>query len=48
MAKRFTKKRKNVTSDLDPATAAQQKLNARLRQRAERALRKRRRDKSHQ
>ena len=48
MAKRFTKKRKTVTSALDPAAAAQQKLHARLRQRADRALRKRRREKSHQ
>jgi hypothetical protein len=47
MSKRFTK-RKATTSSTDPATVAQEKLYARLRQRAVRALRKRRRDKSHQ
>jgi hypothetical protein len=48
MAKRFTKKRKNVSSGTDTATSAQDKVYARLRARAERALRKRRREKSHQ
>lgn len=43
MAKKFTKKPKVTT-----ASTAQDKLNARLRERANRALRKRRRDKSHQ
>jgi hypothetical protein len=47
MTKRFTK-RKSATSSTDPATIAQQKMNARLRERADRALRKRRRIKSGQ
>lgn len=42
MAKRFTKKPKTATTD------PQQKMHERLRARAERALRKRRREKSHQ
>ena len=47
MPKRFTK-RKSATQDLDPAAQAQQKLNERLRRRADRALLKRRRIKSGQ
>jgi hypothetical protein len=48
MSKRtFTKKRK-ATQDLDPTALAQQKMNERLRRRADRALLKRRRAKSGQ
>lgn len=47
MAKKFTKRRPAAAST-DTATSAQQKLNDRLRERANRALRKRRREKSHQ
>ena len=46
MSKRFTKKK--PAPAVDAATAAQQKTNARLHERAVRALRKRRRAKSHQ
>lgn len=46
MAKRFTKRA--VAKDTDPATLAKQKTAARLRDRANRALRKRRRAKSGQ
>jgi hypothetical protein len=47
MSKRFTKKTV-ATPDLDPATLAQEKTYDRLRERAKRALRKRRRAKSGQ
>ncbi|MDX2086983.1 MAG: hypothetical protein SFX73_03985 [Kofleriaceae bacterium] len=47
MSKRFTKKTA-TKSDLDPATLAQEKMYERLRNRSKRALRKRRRAKSHQ
>ena len=47
MSKRFTKK-KAATSNLDPATLAQQKMFERLRNRAKRTLLKRRRAKSGQ
>jgi hypothetical protein len=47
MSKRkFTKR--TAAKDLDPAALAQQKLNARLRERCNRALLKRRRAKSGQ
>lgn len=46
MSKRFTKKA--AKPNLDPATLAQEKTNERLRNRAKRALLKRRRAKSHQ
>ena len=48
MSKRKFTKRKAATANVDPATAAQQKIFARLRQRQARALLKRRRDKSGQ
>lgn len=48
MSKRFTKKKTVATPDLDPATLAQQKTFERLRNRAKRALLKRRRAKSGQ
>lgn len=47
MSKKFTKRRA-ATPSSDPATLEQQKLNQRLRERCVRALRKRRRAKSHQ
>lgn len=47
MSKKFSK-RKVVKHDLDPATLAQQKTNERLRRRVNRALLKRRRQKSGQ
>jgi hypothetical protein len=47
MPKRFTK-RKAATAATDSATAAQDKTNRRLTERVKRALRKRRRAKSHQ
>ena len=47
MSKRFTKKTV-ATTNLDPATLAQEKTNERLRNRAKRALLKRRRAKSGQ
>lgn len=48
MSKRKFTKRTVATQDLDPATLAQQKLFERLRERANRALLKRRRQKSGQ
>jgi len=49
MSKRtFTKKQTAASPDLDPAALAQQKTNERLRRRADRALLKRRRQKSGQ
>jgi hypothetical protein len=48
MSKRKFTKRTVATSDLDPAALAQLKTNQRLRRRADRALLKRRRQKSGQ
>jgi len=48
MSKRKFTKRTVATPDLDPATLAQLKLFARLRERSNRALLKRRRQKSGQ
>jgi hypothetical protein len=48
MSKRKFTKRKVATPDLDPATLAQLKTFQRLRERANRALLKRRRQKSGQ
>jgi hypothetical protein len=48
MSKRRFTKRTAATTDLDPATLAQQKTLARLRSQARRTLLKRRRAKSHQ
>jgi len=48
MSNKFTKKRKTAAADLDPAALAKEKLNERLRRRADRALLQRRRRKSHQ
>ncbi|MFT3694565.1 MAG: hypothetical protein QM831_15560 [Kofleriaceae bacterium] len=47
MSNKFTKKRK-PQQNLDPAALAKAKLDARLRERVARALRKRRRAKSNQ
>lgn len=48
MSKRKFTKRAAATSDLDPATLAQQQLLERQRARARRNLRRRRQQKSHQ
>lgn len=48
MSKRTFTKRKAATPDLDPATLAQLRTNERLRKRINRALLKRRRQKSGQ